>query len=444
MASMDTIAAIATAAGVGGIGIIRISGPQVPAMAIAMAGVLPPPRVAMRALFRDGEGLPIDDGLILYFPAPASFTGEHVLELHAHGGSIVLDLLLQRVLEAGTRLARPGEFSERAFLNGKLDLVQAEAIADLIASHSAAAARAAMASLQGEFSRLLQDLSGAILSLRTYLEAAIDFPDDEVDWLVNADIGVRLQTLLQHCESIRMQAAQGRLLREGASLVIAGPPNVGKSSLLNRLAGEEVAIVTDIAGTTRDLLRTQILIDGLAVQVIDTAGLRETADVVEREGIRRARVAMAGADRILLMLEAGDPSDGYVHLAGLPELPVTLVRNKIDLYGQEPALSESRLGPTIHLSAHTGAGIELLRAHLKQAFGYGGATGVFSARRRHLQALARTQAHLGQAQQQWQAGAGELVAEELRLAQQQVGEITGQVTNEDLLSQIFSTFCLGK
>jgi tRNA modification GTPase len=444
MASTDTIAAIATAAGVGGIGIIRISGEQVPAVAIATVGVLPPPRLAVRALFRDGAGRLIDDGLILYFPAPASFTGEHVLELHAHGGPVVLDLLLQRVLELGARQARPGEFSERAFLNGKLDLVQAEAIADLITSHSAAAARAAMASLQGEFSRLLQELSSAILSLRTYLEAAIDFPDDEVDWLADADIDVRLQALLQRCESIGTQAAQGRLLREGASLVIAGPPNVGKSSLLNRLAGEEVAIVTDIAGTTRDLLRTQIQIDGLAVQVIDTAGLRETEDVVEREGIRRARAAMADADRILLMLEASDPDDGRVHLAGLPELPVTRVRNKIDLYGHAPACSESPSGPTIHLSARTGVGIDLLRAHLKQAFGYGGAEGVFSARRRHLQALARAQAHLAQAQQQWQAGAGELVAEELRLAQQQVGEITGQVTNEDLLGQIFSTFCLGK
>ncbi len=444
MASLDTIAAIATAAGVGGIGIIRVSGAQVPAMANAMVGTLPPPRLAMRALFRDAAGRPIDDGLILYFPAPASFTGEHVLELHAHGGPVVLDLLLQRTLAAGARLARPGEFSERAFLNGKLDLVQAEAIADLIASNSAAAARAAMASLQGEFSRLLQDLSSAILSLRTYLEAAIDFPDEEVDWLADADIGGRLQALLQRCESIGAQAAQGRLLREGVSLVIAGPPNVGKSSLINRLAGEDVAIVTDVAGTTRDLLRAQIQLDGLAVQVIDTAGLRETEDVVEREGIRRARAAMTHADRILLMLEAGDPSDGRVHLAGLPELPVTVVRNKIDLTGQEPAWSESQGVPTIHLSAQTGAGIDLLRAHLKQAFGHGGAEGVFSARRRHLQALARTQAHLAQAQRQWQVSAGELVAEELRLAQRQIGEITGQVTNEDLLGQIFSTFCLGK
>jgi len=444
MASTDTIAAIATAAGVGGIGIIRISGPQVPAMAMAIASTLPPPRLAVRSLFRDNEGRPIDDGLILYFPAPASFTGEHVLELHAHGGPIVLDLLLQRTLAAGARLARPGEFSERAFLNGKLDLVQAEAIADLIASNSAAAARAAMASLQGEFSRLLENLGASILQLRTYLEAAIDFPDEEMDWLIDADIGTRLQALLHRCEAIHTQAAQGRLLREGASLVIAGPPNVGKSSLLNRLAGEEVAIVTDVAGTTRDLLRTQILIDGLAVQVIDTAGLRETADIVEREGIRRARAAMTHADRILLVLEADDPSDGRAHLAGLPELPVTLVRNKIDLTGQEPAWSESQRVPTIHLSAQTGTGIELLRAHLKQAFGHGGAEGVFTARRRHLLALERTQAHLVQAQRQLQAGAGELVAEELRLAQQQLGEITGQVTNEDLLSQIFSTFCLGK
>ena len=440
-ADTDTIAAVATPAGFGGIGIIRLSGPGVPEMAQGIVGCLPAPRRAERARFRDASGQMLDDGIVIFFPAPASYTGEHVLELQGHGGPVVLDMLLERCLALGARVAEPGEFSRRAFLNGKLDLAQAEAVADLIASQSAAAARAAIRSLTGAFSRRTAALASAISELRAYVEAGLDFPDEELDLLASPEVEARLEQVLADLDGVLAKAGQGRALTEGMTVVIAGRPNAGKSSLLNRLAGEETAIVTEVPGTTRDLLRTQILIDGMPLHIVDTAGLREADDRVEIEGIRRARLALSSADRVLLVEDAGERA---ADLPDLPPIAVTRIRNKIDLTGEQAGVDETAQPPVVRLSALTGEGIHLLRRHLRQAMGYGGEGGTFAARRRHLEALAQARTHLTKAKDQLSAHRAELVAEELRLARGSLDQISGRQTTEELLGEIFSRFCIGK
>jgi len=444
----DTIAALATPPGRGGVGIVRVSGGLARAVARAVLGRVPEARRAHRAAFRDAGGEPIDWGLALFFPAPRSFTGEDVLELHGHGGPVVMDLLLERVLALGARAARPGEFSQRAFLNDKLDLAQAEAIADLIDSATAEAARGAQRSLQGAFSERVHALMEGVVELRTYVEAAIDFPDEEVDFLSDARLAERLRGLLESLEGALQAARQGVLLKEGATVVIAGSPNVGKSSLLNRLADRDSAIVTDVPGTTRDLLREHIQLDGLPLHVVDTAGLRVTADVVEREGVARAWKAVGDADGVLLVVEdrTGVGGEEMAMLERVPAArPVLVVRNKIDLSGAEPGASAGPHGAEVRASALTGAGVAALAEEVKRLVGYRGAEGAIVARRRHLQSLERARSALGGAAGQL-AGpqAGELVAEELREAQRALGEITGEVTSEDLLDRIFSSFCIGK
>lgn len=445
----DTIAALATPPGRGGVGVIRISGPKVPVIAQHLLGGLPPPRRASLRIFRDARGEMLDSGLALYFPEPASFTGEAVLELHGHGGPVVMDMLLARALELGARLALPGEFSQRAFLNEKLDLAQAEAVADLIDSGSAQAARAALRSLQGEFSDAVNSLAEAVVETRMYVEAAIDFPEEEVDFLGDQALRERIANAIGLCAQITAQARQGALLREGATIVIAGRPNAGKSSLLNRLAGYEAAIVTEIPGTTRDVLRERIHIDGMPLHVADTAGLREEADIVETEGIRRAHREMTRADRILYVVDAArllDEETMRAEIAALPaDIPVTLIINKIDVV-HASARYEQSAPPRIHLSAATGEGLDLLREHLKECMGFlSPEAGAVSARRRHLDALARAEVHLLEAQRQLtQRRAGELVAEELRQVQHSLAEITGEVASDDLLGRIFASFCIGK
>ncbi|GAB6047388.1 tRNA uridine-5-carboxymethylaminomethyl(34) synthesis GTPase MnmE [Methyloparacoccus murrellii] len=443
----ETIAAIATPAGRGGIGIIRVSGSEVPAILEALLGTTIPPRQAHFGHFLDTDGQSLDQGLALYFPAPRSFTGEDVLELHAHGSPVVLDMLLQRILALGGRLARPGEFSERAFLNDKIDLAQAEAIADLIDSTTASAARSAQRSLQGEFSRQIDGLVEALIELRLHVEAAIDFSDEDIDVLAEARLGEQLDGLTQRLATLRTQARQGCLLREGMSIVIAGRPNAGKSSLLNHLTGRDTAIVTDIAGTTRDTLRAFIQIDGLPLHVIDTAGLREDSDdPVEREGMRRARAEIESADHVLLLINDSDPESSEGLLGTLPShLPVTRVHNKIDLTGRAPGLTRTADGMVAHVSLKTGQGLDSLLAHLKASVGYDSeAEGIFTARRRHLDALDQARLALDQARARLDDGAAELVAEELRQAQQSLSGITGEFTSDDLLGRIFSSFCIGK
>ncbi len=452
MSSPDTIVAIASAPGRGAVGVIRVSGSRVPQIAAGILGTLPAPRQASLSSFLDAQGGSVDRGIALYFPAPASYTGEHVLELQGHGGALVLDMVLQRLLELGCRIARPGEFSERAFLNGKIDVAQAEAIADLIDAGTAAAARAAVRSLQGEFSARVDDLKTRITGLRAYVEAAIDFPDEEIDFLSDKALRERLAAVFAGFESITAAARQGALLREGLNVVIAGRPNAGKSSLLNRLAGDEVAIVTDVPGTTRDVLRQHMHLDGLPLNLVDTAGLRPTVDVVEAEGIRRARNEIARADRVLYIMDAGvvahDDSERWAaELAGFPaEVPVTLVFNKIDLTGMPARLDEASVPPRISLSARTGAGIDLLRTHLQTSAGYlKSESGALAARRRHLDALGRARQHVQDAANNLSGTrAFELFAEDLRFAQQALGEITGEFTSEDLLGEIFGSFCIGK
>jgi tRNA modification GTPase len=449
--SPDTIAALASAPGRGAVGVIRVSGADVPRIATRILGFLPAPRLARVSSFLDGDGAPLDRGVALYFPAPASYTGEHVLELQGHGGALVGDLLLKRLLELGCRMARPGEFSERAFLNGKIDIAQAEAIADLIDAGTTAAARAAVRSLQGEFSARIHALQARITELRTLVEAAIDFPDEELEFLPGSVLGRSLGEILTGFESITAAARQGALLREGLNVVIAGRPNAGKSSLLNKLVGDEIAIVTDQPGTTRDVLRQHLHLDGLPLNLIDTAGLRHTADVIEAEGVRRAINELRRADRVLYILDAaagtGESVDFSAALEELPPgVPVTLIFNKIDLTGAAPAVDESSSPPQVFLSAKTGAGLELLRAHLKASAGYSsGESGAFSARRRHLDALARANACVVQAAETLRiTRAFELFAEELRRAQLALGEITGEFSSDDLLGEIFSSFCIGK
>jgi len=425
----------------------RISGPAAVAVASAMVGLLPPPRRATLRSFAAADGSAIDQGIVLYFPAPNSFTGEDVVELQGHGGPVVVDQLLSRALALGARLARPGEFSQRAFHNGRLDLAQAEAIADLIAAGSAQSARLAMRTLQGEFSRRVDALLEELVQLRTYVEAAIDFPEDEVDLLADGVVLRDLEALLGNVEEIVRSARQGRLLRDGLRVVIAGPPNAGKSSLLNALVGHDAAIVTAIPGTTRDVLREYIQLDGLPLHVVDTAGLREGADLVEEEGIRRARGEIARADRVLWVYDDAEGQAAVTsETAGLPpDIPLTRVRNKIDLTGAPAGLADGK-PPTVAISVATGAGLDALRAHLKACAGYHGTgEGEFIARRRHLDALERVRLALGQARAALREHAGgELVAEDLRLAQQALGEITGAFTPDDLLDRIFASFCIGK
>ena len=430
---------------------VRVSGAEVPRVACAILGFVPAPRHARLASFLDAGGNCLDQGLALYFPAPASFTGEDVLELQGHGGPLVTDLVLKRVLELGCRMARPGEFSERAFCNGKIDIAQAEAVADLIDAGSVAAAKAAVRSMRGEFSARIAELQAQLTELRVYVEAAIDFPDEEVEFLSGAALAARLVQVFGSFDSIIAAARQGSLLREGLTVVIAGKPNAGKSSLLNRLLGDEVAIVTAAPGTTRDLLRQHLALDGLPLNLIDTAGLRAASDAAEEEGVRRARTEMRRADRVLYVQDAtrvGERSAAEIaaELEELPtDVPVTLVFNKIDLTGA--AAHATQGAPTqIFLSAKTGVGLDLLRAHLKESAGYRDSeSGALAARRRHLDALKRAQALVQSAAEVLQRPQTfELFAEDLRLAQRALGEITGEFTSEDLLGAIFGSFCIGK
>ena len=445
----DTIAAIATAPGRGGVGVIRISGSDLLPFAFALTGKTPKPRYATLANFKAADGSTVDSGILLYFPNPHSFTGEDVLELQGHGGPVVMQMLLARCLDLGARLAEPGEFSRRAFLNGKMDLAQAEAVADLIDAATASAARSAVRSLQGEFSRAIGQLNDELINLRMLVEATLDFPDEDIDFLKAADAFGRLQRLQSKLAEIFDRAGQGKLLQSGLHVVLAGQPNVGKSSLLNRLTGDELAIVTPIAGTTRDALRSTIQIEGIPLHIIDTAGLRETEDEVERIGIERSWQEIERSDVVLLLVDArtGITDADREILAKLPpRLQRITVYNKIDLADRTPERHDETDGVAISLSAKANLGIELLRAELLRIAGWHQAEDVFIARERHLRALATAQAHIEQARQIVDSSfpALELFAEELRLAQHALGEITGEFTADDLLGVIFSRFCIGK
>ena len=486
-ATTDTIVAIATAPGRGGIGVVRLSGPQALAIGEAVCGQSLPPRQAVFCAFRDSATV-LDRGIALAFPAPASFTGEDVVELQAHGSPVVLDMLLRACCGLGARLARPGEFSERAFLNGKMDLAQAEAVADLIASTTESGTRSAARSLQGAFSRAVDALMEDVVSLRVFVEAAIDFPEEEIDFLKQGEVGQKLEALLQKLEDVTDAARQGSLIQQGMKLVIAGKPNAGKSSLLNALSGQDAAIVAATAGTTRDVLRENVQVDGLPLHIVDTAGLRDSEEAIEREGVRRAWKEMETADRILLVVDssesAGSTGEGESTGAArrearelwpelqeppLASIPLTIIHNKCDLTGEQPGISGrgantaiqtdatdeqpgiSGQGPhgdatIVTLSAKTGAGIDLLKKHLTQAAGFDADTEPpFLARRRHLDALERARACLEQAQAQMaNHGAGELVAEDLRHCHDNLGEIIGAMSSDDLLGHIFSSFCIGK
>lgn len=438
---METIAAQATAAGRAGVGIIRVSGNQAAQVARQLLGFLPKPRYATFCPFKSEDSV-MDEGIALYFPAPNSFTGEDVLELQGHGGAVVLDMLLKAVLQCeGVRLAKPGEFSERAFLNGKMDLVQAEAIADLIHASSEQAAKSAMRSMQGEFSKKIITFRDELIDLRKFVEAAIDFPEEEIDFISEHNIQARVERLIEMIGKVQRTAKQGVLLQEGINVVIAGKPNVGKSSLLNRLSGTDSAIVTDVAGTTRDILRERIHIDGMPLHIIDTAGLRETDDIVEQEGVRRARGAIEKADLLLLVLDATQENDLSAAANNFPaSIPRLIINNKIDLLNSPPKTSG------INLSVKTGAGINELKTALKKQVGFNQQQeGVFIARRRHLEALSRALDALRYGLCELAINrAGELLAENLRDAQQALNEITGDFTSDDLLGEIFSHFCIGK
>jgi len=440
-----TIAAIATPPGNGGVGIIRISGPLVSQIATQLLNKTLTPRLAHYSSFVDDQGITIDSGIALYFPGPASYTGEDTLELQGHGGSVVLDMLLRRVLALGARLANPGEFTERAFLNNKLDLAQAEAVADLIESSTEQSVRSAQKSMQGVFSTQVNELVEELTELRIYVEAAIDFVDEEIDFLSDGVVENRLTKLQQKIAKIQATAQQGRLLRDGMTVVLAGKPNAGKSSLLNALAGHEAAIVTDIAGTTRDVLRERIQLDGMPLHIIDTAGLRESDNAVEKEGIRRAHAEIQKADKVLLLIDARDPETQSI-LDTLPQdVDIVKIYNKIDLLGIAPEIKQSEHDTSIYLSVKTGIGMELLTQYLKQSVGFNAAAdNVFIARRRHIEALNKGQEFVESAIEQLKVQAGELVAEDLRQAQNSLGEITGFVSSDDLLGKIFSSFCIGK
>ena len=442
--NVDTIAAIATPSGQGGVGIIRISGPKAAAVAEKISGLCPAPRYAHYGVFSDKDKNTIDSGLTLYFKKPFSFTGEDVVELHAHGGPVVLDILLKEILQHDVRPARAGEFTERAFLNDKIDLAQAEAIADLIAADSEQAARAAMRSMQGEFSAVIHSLVEELIKLRIYVESALDFPEEEIDFLADDAIANNLDQVKRKLQDVKISAQQGRLLKEGMTVVIAGKPNAGKSSLLNQLSGQDSAIVTEVPGTTRDILREHIQIDGLPLHIIDTAGLRESDDIVELEGIKRARQMIEKADRILFVVDVSDSDETMID--SLPEsVGLTTIYNKIDKENRAAEIIETE-STEIYLSAKTGEGIALLKQHLKNCMGYEQKNeGQFIARRRHLDAIDTAEQHLKLADKNLhQLKAGELLAEELRLAQDALSSITGEFSSDDLLGRIFSDFCIGK
>jgi len=457
---MDTIVALATPPGRGGVAVVRISGNRVKTIAQTLLGQVPPPRKACFSSFRDQQNQTIDQGIAIFFPNPQSFTGEDVLELQGHGGPIIINLLIQRLLSLGARLAKPGEFSERAFLNGKMDLAQAEAVADLINASTERAARSALLSLQGEFSQRIHHLVEALIQLRVYIEAAIDFAEEEIDFLSDQAIKDRFRYLQTEIVDIQKNARQGSLLREGIQVVIVGKPNVGKSTLLNLLSGKELAIVTDIPGTTRDTLRDTIQIDGIPLHLIDTAGLRETQDPIEQEGIRRTQQEIKKADLVLYLVsatdtdhfhdlyhprdlchprESGDPSQIDSHR-------YIVVRNKIDLLEEEPSLSTKNEITIASLSAKNNTGIDLLKQAIKANLGfYSEQESIFSARQRHLDAIEKAKQALQTAFHQLQTSrAGELIAEDLRQAQHCLSEITGAFTTEDLLGRIFASFCIGK
>ncbi|HDV5708816.1 TPA: tRNA uridine-5-carboxymethylaminomethyl(34) synthesis GTPase MnmE [Legionella pneumophila] len=445
--SIDTIVAIATPPGRGGVGIVRISGPNAYAIALCLNGNKAlQPRLATFCSLYKGNNEVLDQGLVLYFKGPHSFTGEDVIEIQAHGSPVVLDLLIKESIAAGARLARPGEFSERAFLNDKIDLIQAEAIADLIQASSDTAARMALKSLQGDFSKKINQLNEELIYLRMYVEAAIDFPEEEIDFLNDGNVSQLLQRIIGRLEEIRSQANQGVLLREGLSLVIAGRPNAGKSTLINNLAGRDVAIVTEIAGTTRDIMREHILLDDIPLHIIDTAGLRDSDDLVEKEGIRRAWQELKRADCVLLVVDINNPDQqnsllNELRLTLPNKIPIITVYNKIDTTKLTAKCDEH----TVYLSAKTGEGLDELKKVIKQVVGYQPTEGQFLARRRHLQALDEAKALLLTGQSQLtNHKAGELLAEDLRLAHQTLCEITGEFTSDDLLGKIFSSFCIGK
>lgn len=442
----DTIAAIATPPGNGGVGIIRLSGTQ--ALAIAEQLLNHPisqPRQAYYRQFMDHDGSVIDNGMAIYFAAPASYTGEDILELQGHGGSVVLEMLLERVLQLGARLAQPGEFTQRAFLNNKMDLAQAEAVADLISSSTAQAVRSAQNSMQGVFSAQINQLLTELTRLRVYVEAAIDFSDEDIDFLSSAGIEAQLQQVLLTLEKIQASAQQGRLLHDGMTVVLAGKPNAGKSSLLNTLAGYEAAIVHEMAGTTRDVLKEKIHINGMPLHIIDTAGLRTSENAVEQEGIRRAQLEIEKADQVLLLIDIQDQAPSNLPPT-LPQRSLTKVFNKIDTVNEQPRIIEHQAETHIYLSVKTGQGIDLLRQHLKRCAGFSeNSEQVFIARKRHIIALdAAQQAVISALELLQSQQAPELIAEDLRQAQNSLATITGAFSSDDLLGEIFSSFCIGK
>ena len=442
---LDCIAAIATAPGRGGIGVVRVSGGNIALLISEILGQLLPPRCAIYASFLDAQKQKIDQGIALFFPAPLSYTGEDVLELQGHGGSAILQIVLQRCIELGARIAQPGEFTQRAFLNGKLDLVQAESVADLIDATSSQAARSAMRSLQGDFSKVIQQLVNQLINLRMLVEAMLDFPEEEIDSTDIFQRDTQLVRLLGELKKILNLAQQGSLLREGAQIVLVGQPNVGKSSLLNRLSGEEVALVSEIPGTTRDVIRQEIQIEGIPFHIIDTAGLRESQDSIELMGIARTHSMLEKADAILVMLDARShisELDKKI-LEVLPlEIPRLFIFNKVDLIDQKPRVDQSESECHIYLSAKTGMGLEFLRERLLSLIGWHQEAGVFMARERHLQALQDAKVILETAT--GEMSRVELFAENLRMAQEKLSLITGEFTSDDLLGEIFSRFCIGK
>jgi len=441
----DTIVAAATPPGKGGIGIVRISGQEVEKLAVQMLGAVPQPRFATTVTIRDADGGELDHGIALYFPGTASYTGEPVLEVHGHGGPIVVASVIDAAIAHGARRAEPGEFSKRAFLNGKLDLTQAEAIADLIDSGTSQAARAALRSLTGSFSAAVTGLQEQLINLRLHVEAAIDFPEEEIDFMSDASLLAKIDTCDAAFASLQRETRIGRVLRDGLQLVIVGKPNAGKSSLLNLLSGQDAAIVTEVAGTTRDILRERIEIDGLAVELVDTAGLRDDPDRIEAEGIRRAREAMKKADGVLWIQDASiaETSDRDEEIP--PAVPVIILRNKIDVSGAAPGASADD-PQTLNISARTGAGIDELRETIRKLAGYKDlGEGAFTARRRHVEAISAAAEHFQRGREALSnERAGDLFAEDLRLSHEALGEVTGAFTSDDLLGRIFSTFCIGK
>ena len=448
---MDTIAALASPPGKGGVGIIRVSGPKAKLIATKVCNRALKPRYAHYLPFLAINKTVIDQGIALFFPGPHSYTGEDVVEFQGHGGPVILDTLLKQIISQGARLAKPGEFTERAFLNNKMDLAQAEAVADLIDASSQQAAASALKSLQGEFSTRVTGLVDQLISLRLYVEAAIDFPEEEIDFLADNRVVDQLNSVIKKINQLQKSATQGAMLSEGMSVVIVGKPNAGKSSLLNALAKKDRAIVTDIAGTTRDVLKEQIHLNGVPLHIIDTAGLRETNDIIEKEGVKRAWNEIKQADRLLLVIDASEKDDINQMLkeikTHLPEsIPLTLVMNKIDLLNEQERETHYHTHPQIWLSAKKTEGLAQLETHLLEAIGCDGTLeGTFSARARHVDAIDRAKAHLLQGEQQLHLHkAGELLAEELTLAQNALSEITGVFTADDLLGEIFSHFCIGK